>query len=104
MLSRSNTLVKHEHWLLTEDYDVECTSGEWLAIQLLLGLPMVMVFVVAIPLLLMYMLREKVHLPEKVSERTRVVFGFLYMGFEKEYYYWEVRSLATSHILHQLFR
>jgi hypothetical protein len=53
---------------------------------------MILTFIITVPVLLFHQLRKHAYLPKHVSRRTRVVYGFLFFGFEREYYYWEVRQ------------
>merc|ERR1712098_321297 len=57
---------------------------------------MVLIFVLGIPALLFYQLRKHAFKPKEITRRTRVVLGFLFFGFEHDYYFWEMVTMARK--------
>ena len=73
---------------LEADYSVECWQSSHIMWALLLGAGMVVCYSFGIPGMagtLLYRLKRDGKLMEK-----RQVYGFLFVGFKEDYYYWEV--------------
>ena len=90
-LLASSGLTQREYWLVQEDLQVSCSSDEWITAQLALGGPMLLLFVIGVPLVLLYQLCRHARKPALTTDRVRVVYGFLFLGYKPQYYFWEVR-------------
>jgi hypothetical protein len=73
---------------LEADYSVQCWTKEHLLWALGLGISMLIVYAFGIPFTAFTML-YRIKKGNKLDEK-RNIYGFLYVGFKVQYYYWEV--------------
>mmetsp|Transcript_36460 Transcript_36460/g.58979 ORF Transcript_36460/g.58979 Transcript_36460/m.58979 type:complete len:1731 (+) Transcript_36460:513-5705(+) len=76
------------HSFLRADMSIECGSEQLFKLQTLLGIPMLL-FTFTVPLFCVFILWKKSH---EVREdfHFRMRYGFIYRGYSRKYYYWEV--------------
>ena len=79
---------------LLADLEIECGNGSQLVWMLGLGLPALIVYVTGIPAAALGLLRKS--RDELDEEREKGRLGFLYLGFRRECYYWEVVIMARK--------
>ena len=60
-----------------------------------LGLPMLVTWVIGIPILSFMMLKRRKDEGILTSKDTKEQFGFLYNGYREEAYYWEIIIMIT---------
>ena len=73
---------------LSSDMDIDCSNPMHGKVKMLIGLPAMLLYTFGIPgfgFLILYFRRK--HLSDP---RVKLQFGFLYDGYEHEYYYWEL--------------
>ena len=82
---------------LTADYDEECYTGRHLTTLAIVTLPTLIFVVIGVPLALFKILeknKKNLH-----TMRFKLEFGFLYAGFEDQYYYWELWIMTRKTML-----
>ena len=94
-------------WYMAGDYDFECYGREQILAILLAGLPCVLLYTFGIPFWTFYVVR-KLKLSGKLFSKkdesfSGHVFKFLYAGFKKDAYYWEVVVTARKLLLNIFF-
>ena len=81
-------------WWLRRDMAIRCWDHKHTVYALGLALPSIVIWVFGVPLLVLCMLcyiRSSLHSPN-----IKLRFGFLYMGYVPERYYWEFVTLARK--------
>jgi len=81
---------------LSVHLDTECYKGEHLFISLVFAVPTLFTVVFALPAVLFFILwfnKKSLH-----SVDMKLAYGFLYAGFEDEYYYWEILGIVRKNI------
>ncbi len=75
-------------YYLTQDMSIRCYTPEHVSWMIALGIPMMAVYVVGIPAVILYLLNKNhEHLEEPDVKRK---YFFLYTGYEREWWFWEV--------------
>lgn len=78
--------IEGESWL-SDDLNVRCWEGDHETYVMYASIPSIAVWIVSFPLIcLVFLLSNKAKL-DKINRR--LVMGFLYHGFKKDYFYWE---------------
>jgi hypothetical protein len=83
--------VGDDDFYLTQDMQIRCYTPEHIAWMITLGIPMLVVYVVGIPFFVFYLLHKhqrKLHDPKEPGIKRRLF--FLYTGYEREWWFWEV--------------
>ena len=103
--NRRDDLVAQEHARHGLDPSIDCSDPSWVAWVVLVGAPMLLVYVIGVPVGLLFALRKYVATARKaggdeaIGKDSVIILGFLYNGFEPEYYYWEVRSASCPDVV-----
>ena len=74
-------MAQETHRVLSADKGVQCGSSDWLRVQLLLGVPMVVLYVLGVPAALFVLLRRNAKKFDFVA--TKIVYSFLVLGYER---------------------
>lgn len=82
---------------LVEALSEQCWTGRHLAFAASIGAAGLIVWVITLPLGSWLVLREKASLLENRQVRTYI--GFLYSGFTKHAYFWEVLIMARKQVV-----
>ena len=81
---------------LVEELSLECWAGRQLYWSLGLGVPTLLLVVVGFPLTALISLREKAQEGSLSTRITRLQFGFLYKGYRRAAYFWEVLTILRK--------
>jgi hypothetical protein len=82
---------------LTADYDEQYYTGEHLTRLAVVTLPTLAILVIGVPLVLFKILKKNKN--NLHSMGFKLQFGFLYAGFEDQYYYWELWIMTRKTML-----
>ena len=74
-------------YYMAKDHDVECWSTGHLLWSLLFALPLLLLWGVILPAILFHKLRKQKH--NLTKEAIKKKYSFFYVGYKREYYYWE---------------
>ena len=77
---------------LEADHRMLCYEGEWNG-WLVMVLLLIGIYVLGVPLGLLWVLRKKHKQKQLDDDDVKLMFGSLYLRYERQYYYWEVVEL-----------
>jgi len=84
----NGTYGNPDKWYLLPDHDVECYTADYWAWAMMVGLPGILAYAVGIPIAAGYALHTIRHELDTLSAQLQ--YGFLFTGFKREYYFWEI--------------
>lgn len=111
LIQSINCIVIEDTWRLYHDIDQVCWQGTHLNIALAFSIPGIILWAFGIPILGFFYIRSfrrevadhehstKPMLKRILAARLRLCCGFLTLGYEDKYYYWEIVIMLRKTIL-----
>ena len=97
-----------DEWYLTEDLSLKCFDEEWNKYAILSGV-FIIVYIIGIPLFFYFLMKKNLEILKqsnddnmeqtKESKRFSYRYGFMYMGYENKYWWFELIEMMKKIIL-----